>query len=128
MPERGADHLSDDPAGAYHASTAVLRDAFGHPGVLLRSYPGPFGNGTGAEILQIRLADLLTRGWDLAQATANPVDLPEDLAEQALAFIRVQLAAQPRPPRFAEPQPIDDTAPVIEQLAAFLGRHIPLRQ
>jgi hypothetical protein len=59
------------------------RDAFGHPGVLLRSYPGPFGNGTGAEILQIRLADLLTRGWDLAQATANPADLPEDLANLA---------------------------------------------
>ena len=72
MPERVADHLDDDPAGAYHASAAVLRDAFGRPGVLERSYPGPFGKGTGAEILQIRLADLLTHGWDLAQATAIP--------------------------------------------------------
>ena len=71
MPERGADHLGDDPAGAYRASAAVLRDAFVRPGVLERSYPGPFGKGTGAEILQIRLADLLTHGWDLAQATAN---------------------------------------------------------
>ena len=128
MPERGADHLGGEPAEAYRASTAVLRDAFGHPGVLQRSYPGPFGNGTGEQILQIRLADLLTHGWDLAQATANPADLPEDLAEQALAFIRRELASLPRPPRFAEPQPIDDTAPAIEQLAAFLGRHVPQRQ
>jgi uncharacterized protein (TIGR03086 family) len=128
MPERGTDHLGDDPAGAYRASAAVLRDAFGRPGVLERSYPGPFGKGTGAEILQIRVADLLTHGWDLVQATAIPADLPEEVAEQALAFIRIQLANQPRAPRFADPQPIDDTAPAIEQLAAFTGRQVPPRQ
>jgi uncharacterized protein (TIGR03086 family) len=128
MPERGADHLGDDPAGAYHASAAVLRDAFERPGVLERSYPGPFGKGTGAEILQIRLADLLTHGWDLAQATAIPADLPEEVAEQALAFIRIQLASQPRAPRFADPQPIDDTAPAIGQLAAFTGRQVSSKQ
>jgi uncharacterized protein (TIGR03086 family) len=106
----------------------VLRDAFVRPGVLERSYPGPFGKGTGAEILQIRLADLLTHGWDLAQATAIPANLPEEVTEQALAFIRIQLANQPRAPRFADPQPIDDSAPAIEQLAAFTGRHVSSRQ
>jgi uncharacterized protein (TIGR03086 family) len=128
MPERGADHLGDDPAGAYGASAAVLRDAFGRPGVLQRSYPGPFGDASGAEILLTRLYDLLTHGWDLAQATAIPAELPDDLAEQALAFARDQLSGLPRTTRFAEPQPICDTAPPIEQLAAFLGRQVPSRQ
>jgi uncharacterized protein (TIGR03086 family) len=105
-----------------------MRDAFKHPGVLRRTYTGPLGNGTGAEILQIRLADLLTHGWDLAQATAIPADLPEELAEQALAFMRIQRANRPRTTRFAEPHPIDDTAPAIEQLAAFLGRQVTSRQ
>ena len=124
MPERGADHLGNDPLGAYQTSAASLQAAFARPGVLERSYTGPLGNATGAERLQIRLADLLTHGWDLAQATGIPAQMPGDLAEQALAFVREQLSAQPRTGRFAEPQPIDDTAPAIDRLAAFLGRPI----
>jgi uncharacterized protein (TIGR03086 family) len=124
MPERWADHLGDDPLGAYQSSAAALRDAFGRPGVMERSYAGPLGNANGAERLQIRLYDLLAHGWDLGQATGIPARLPSDLAEQALAFVRDQLSTQPRTGRFAEPQPIDDTATAIERLAAFLGRQV----
>jgi uncharacterized protein (TIGR03086 family) len=124
MPERGADRLGDDPLGAYQASVAALQDAFGHPGVLERSYAGPLGNATGAERLQIRLYDLLVHGWDLGQAIGIAAQMPDDLAEQALAFARDQLSTQPRTGRFAEPQPIDDTATAIERLAAFMGRQV----
>jgi hypothetical protein len=78
--------------------------------------------------LQIRLYDLLTHGWDLAEAPAIPANLPDDLTEQALAFARDQLSSQPRTGRFAEPQPIDDTGSAIERLAAFLGRQVRSRQ
>jgi uncharacterized protein (TIGR03086 family) len=125
MPERGADRLGDDPAGAYRSSSASLQGAFSRPGVLERSYRGPLGSATGAERLQIRLYDLLAHGWDLAQATGVPARLPEELAEQALAFVQVQLSTQSRTGRFAEPQPIKETAPAIDRLAAFLGRPVP---
>jgi uncharacterized protein (TIGR03086 family) len=125
MPERGADRLGDDPAGARRASSASLQAAFSRPGVFERSYPGPLGSATGAERLQIRLYDLLAHGWDLAQATGIPARLPEDLAEQALAFVQVQLSPQSRTGRFAEPQPVEETAPAIDGLAAFLGRPVP---
>lgn len=128
MPDRAADHLGDEPTGAYDASSAALRDAFARPGVLQRSYPGPFGNATGAELLNIRLCDLLTHGWDLAQAIGTPADVPDDLAEQALAFARDQLSSQPRTGRFGEPQPVRETAAAIEQLAAFLGRPVHSRR
>ena len=82
MPERGADHLDNDPVGAYRASAASLQAAFARPAVLERSYPGPFGSATGAELLQIRLYDLLTHGWDLMQATGIRAQIPEELAEQ----------------------------------------------
>lgn len=124
MPERGTDLLGDDPVGAYRASSASLRAVFSRPGVLQRSYAGPLGSATGAERLQIRLYDLLAHGWDLARATGIPARLPEDLAEQALAFVRVQLSPQPRTGRFAEPQPVEETAPAIDRLAAFLGRPV----
>lgn len=125
MPERGADPLGDDPVGAYRASSASLQAAFARPGVLERSCRGPLGSATGAERLQIRLYDLLAHGWDLAQATGIPGRLPEDLAEQALAFVQVQVSAQSRTGRFAAPQPVEEAAPAIDRLAAYLGRPVP---
>ncbi|MEV5488469.1 TIGR03086 family metal-binding protein [Streptomyces bobili] len=125
MPERGADRLGDDPVRAYRASSAALETVFSAPGVLQRSFRSPMGSATGAERLQIRLYDLLAHGWDLAQATAIPLRLPEDLAERSLAFAEVQLPSQNRTGRFAEPRPVEATAPAIDRLAAFLGRPVP---
>jgi uncharacterized protein (TIGR03086 family) len=122
LPERGLDHLGDDPAGAYRVSGATLRAAFDQPGILERSFRGSLGTATGEEFLQIRLYDLLAHGWDLAQATGQPAVLPEDLAEQALTFARVQLSTQPRTGRFGPAQPTADDAPAIDWLVTFLGR------
>ncbi len=85
---------------------------------------GPLGTATGAERLQIRLYDLLAHGWDLAQATGQPADLPDDLAEQSLAFARTQLTGQARPGRFGPARIVAEQAPAIERLAAFLGRPV----
>ncbi|MGH3825316.1 MAG: TIGR03086 family metal-binding protein [Pseudonocardiaceae bacterium] len=123
-PERGADHLGDDPAGVYHDSGVAVQVAFDQPGVLERTYHGPLGAATGAERLHVRIADLLAHGWDLAQATGQPAELPEDLAEQALAFVRIQLSTQSRTGRFGPAQPVADDAPAIDQLVAFLGRPV----
>jgi uncharacterized protein (TIGR03086 family) len=125
MPDRGADHLGNDPVEAYRASAASLNAAFSRPGVLERSSPGPLGQATGAELLEIRLYDLLAHAWDLMQATGIRADIPEELPEQALAFVRNQLATVPRTGRFAEPQSVDDATPSIDRLAAFLGRPVP---
>jgi uncharacterized protein (TIGR03086 family) len=121
-PERGLDHLGDDPAGAYRASGATLQAAFDQPGILERSFRGSLGTATGEEFLQVRLYDLLAHGWDLAQATGQPAVLAEDLAEQALTFARVPLSTQPRTGRFRPAQPTADDAPAIDRLVAFLGR------
>jgi uncharacterized protein (TIGR03086 family) len=125
MPERGADRLGADPAGAFHRSAAALRAAAARPGVLERSQATPVGAATGAERLQWRIVDLFAHGWDLIQATGVLAELPDDLVEQALAFARAQLPGQPRAGRFADPQPIRDDAPAIDRLAAFTGRPVP---
>jgi uncharacterized protein (TIGR03086 family) len=125
MPERGADRLGADPAGAYRRSAAALQTAAARPGVLRRSQSTAVGVATGAERLRWRIADLLAHGWDLVQATGVVAELPDDLVEQALAFVRAQLPQQPRAGRFADPQPIRDDAPAIDRLAAFTGRRVP---
>jgi len=123
-PRPSADHVEADPACAYRDSATALQAAFCRPGVLERTYHGPLGTATGAERLQIRLYDLLAHGWDLAQATEQPAGLPDDLAEQALAFARTQLTGQARPGRFGPAQSVAEQAPAIERLAAFLGRPV----
>jgi uncharacterized protein (TIGR03086 family) len=120
----GTDRLGDDPERAYRDSAVALQTAFAQPGVLERTYHGPLGAATGAERLQIRLYDLLAHGWDLAQATGQPAELPDDLAEQSLAFVRTQLREQARPGRFGPAQTVTDDAPAIERLVAFLGRPV----
>lgn len=94
-PRPAADHVEDDPVGAYRDSATTLRAAFDQPGVLERTYRGPLGAATGAERLQIRLYDLLAHGWDLAQATGQPAELPDDVAEQSLAFVRTHRRSKP---------------------------------
>ena len=125
MPERGADRLGADPAGAYRRSAAALQAAVVRPGVLERSQSTPVGVATGVERLQWRIVDLLAHGWDLVQATGVVAELPDDLVEQALTFARAQLPSQPRAGRFADPQPIRDNAPAIDRLAVFTGRPVP---
>jgi uncharacterized protein (TIGR03086 family) len=128
LPRRpAADAAEEDGAElvpAYRETAASLQRAFARPGALARQYSGPLGSATGAERLQIRLYDLLAHGWDLAQATGQPADLPDDLAEQSLAFVRTQLTEQARPGRFAPAQDVSAAAPALDRLVAFLGRPI----
>lgn len=123
-PARGSDQVGDDPAGAYRRSGQALIEAFSLPGVLDRTITGPLGAATGAERLKIRISDLLSHGWDLAQATDQRADLPEDLSERSLAFLRVQLETMPRTGRFDPAQPVADDAPALDRLAAFVGRKV----
>jgi uncharacterized protein (TIGR03086 family) len=119
---RGEDLPCETLPQAFHDSAATLLDAFSQPGVLDRSYSGPLGSATGSDRLKIRLYDLLAHGWDLAVATEQNPQLPDDAAQDALAFAREQLSEAARPGRFGPPQVVPDDAPAIDRLAAFLGR------
>jgi uncharacterized protein (TIGR03086 family) len=123
-PDRSADPLGDDPVAAYRDSGEALRAAFDQPGVLERTYQSPLGSATGAVRLRWRIADLLAHSWDLSQALGQPVELPEDLVEQALVFAQAELPKQSRTGRFDAAQPVADDAPAIDRLVAFLGRSI----
>lgn len=122
-PQRpAAGHIERDPGGTDGDTAAALLAAFIAPGVLEREYQGPPGSATGAQRLQIRLYDLLAHGWDLARATGQLAELPDDVAERALAFARVQVSEQTRPGRFGPAHAVDEHASGIERLVAFLGR------
>jgi uncharacterized protein (TIGR03086 family) len=79
----------------------------------------------GPALIHLRIGEMLTHAWDLARATSQPAELPEDLAEQELAVFRAQLGNAPRHGSpVGQPQPVADDAPAIDRLAAFLGRSV----
>lgn len=67
----------------------------------------------------------MVHGWDIARATGQAADFPEDVAEQTLAFSLAALPAvrSDRSP-FAAPQPVDGDAPALDRLVACLGRKV----
>jgi uncharacterized protein (TIGR03086 family) len=122
---RTADQLGADPFAAHRDAGAALLAAFSKPGVLERIFLAPFGAVPGLVMLHIRITEELVHGWDLAQATAQPARLPDDLAEVELGFSRGQLDnGLPRTGRFGEAQPVAADAAAIDRLAAFLGRSL----
>jgi uncharacterized protein (TIGR03086 family) len=126
LPDRSADHLGGDPLGAFQHAARELRDAFAGPGVLESVYTAPFGTGPGIALMHVRIVELLTHGWDLARATRQPADFPDDVAERTLAATRRQLTSRPEGPGapFGAEVAVPDDAPAIDRLAGFLGRPV----
>jgi uncharacterized protein (TIGR03086 family) len=116
---------SDSPLAAYRDSAASVVGAFRQTGVLESLFTIPFGTVPGAVALHLRMTEALVHGWDLAQATGQSADFPDDLAEQELAFSLAKLGEIPadRTP-FAPPQAVAENARAIDRLAACLGRSV----
>jgi uncharacterized protein (TIGR03086 family) len=125
-PAPGTDHLGDDPLAAFQRAAAQLREAFAAPGVLDSIYTAPFGTGPGAVLAHVRIVELLAHGWDLARATGQPADFPDDVAERALAGVTRALTTRPQGPGapFAAEVPVPRDAPAVDRLAGFLGRPV----
>lgn len=122
---RPADPLGDDPLAAYRAAADEMLAAFGRPGSLERMVALPFGLVPGAVGVRLRLVEMLAHGWDLARATGQDADYPDDLVRPALEFtLRTLGDIPPERKPFAPPQPVPDDAPAIDRLAAVLGRSV----
>jgi uncharacterized protein (TIGR03086 family) len=123
--DRDADHLGDDPAGAYRTAAVAAEAAFATPGALEGTYPSPLGEVPGTTVLALRIGDNLVHGWDIARATGLPANLPEDVAGAALDRLRTVLGGVPRDGRFfGAEQAVAAGAPATDRLAAFAGRSV----
>jgi uncharacterized protein (TIGR03086 family) len=124
VPDRDADHLGDDPLGAFGRAAAELREAYAKPGVLTQTYEAPFGTAPGVALVRARIVEHLGHGWDLARATGQPADFPDDVVERALAAAR--LLPRPEGPGapFGAEVPVPADAPAIDRFAGFLGRAV----
>jgi uncharacterized protein (TIGR03086 family) len=69
------------------------------------------------------VVELVVHGWDLARATDQRLDVPDDVVRAELEFTRQSLPRVPadRMP-FGPPQPAGEGASALDELAALLGR------
>lgn len=105
------------------ASRAAI-DAWSDDALLTSIVHPPFGPAPGAVVVLAYSSEMLVHAWDLAVATGQTVTWPAD--EQlaiVLAGMRQALSAErDQEFPFAPPVSIDESAAMIDQLAAWSGR------
>jgi uncharacterized protein (TIGR03086 family) len=104
--------IGDDPVAAY----AQIRDE------TVRAYSGPGVVEKTGPLLGIAFVDQLVHGWDLARATGQDAEMPDDLASAAFAMIEGRLTEENRGPGFKPPVAVPDDASAQDKLLAYTGR------
>ena len=117
-----ADPDLSDVLGAIGPTLEDLGAAMSAPGALDRTIAAPFGEVPGEAFARFVVFDGLVHGWDLATATGQPYDPPEELVAEVEAFARGQLEALRDGQTFAEAVEAPAGASPIERLAAYTGR------
>lgn len=116
--------LDNEDAGAeYQAAAQHLLRAFGQPGALDQTFPMPWGDATGYQLAGFELIELLTHGWDTARGIGVPAAYDDDLVAAALTGARQWVDDSVRTPQMFGPEvSVPADAPLVDQLAGFLGR------
>jgi uncharacterized protein (TIGR03086 family) len=107
---------------AFGPALENLASAISAPGALDRTIAAPFGEVPGDTFARFVVFDGLVHNWDLATATGQPCDPPDDLVAAVDAFARQTIDPLRDGQTFgAEVEPPADATP-IERLAAYSGR------
>ena len=99
-----------------------LGDAMSAPGALEQTVAAPFGEVPGETFARFIVLDGLVHGWDMATATGQTYDPPDELVAAVDAFARQALDPLRDGQTFAAAvEPAEDATP-MERLAAYTGR------
>lgn len=123
-PDRSIDQVRDDPTRAFTHRLREFRAAIGKPGALDGTYRHGLGDMSGPTYLMMRANEYLVHGWDLARATGQVADFPDDLCLPCVDMYRQILASRIREPGrgFGIELPVASDAPPLDRLVAFFGR------
>ncbi|MFJ9407558.1 TIGR03086 family metal-binding protein [Streptomyces sp. NPDC101393] len=71
---------------------------------------------------KIALTEVVVHGWDLAQATGRPFDLPEETLRACLAHVADFVPRAPVPGLWGPAVEVPADAPVLDRMVAITGR------
>lgn len=115
------DVLGNDPLAAYDASAAGAAAAFRADGAMDAPVAVSYGPVPGSVYCGHRFIDVLIHGWDLAVATFQDTNLPEELVEACWEVVEPQQAELAGSGAFAT-VPVPEGGDLQTKLLAALGR------
>ena len=125
VPDGGMpDMLGEDATGAWDKVIAEFESAVSQPGAMDNEVVLPFATLPAQVALDIASFDLLVHAWDLAQATGQSFDPPDDVVAGGRQVAEALVGGLRDGDTFADAAAAGDGASSIEQLAAFCGRSI----
>jgi uncharacterized protein (TIGR03086 family) len=111
-----------DPLGRFHAVLGDLVDAVSAPGALDQTVAAPFGEVPGETFARFIVVDGLVHGWDMATATGQPYEPPDELVAAADEFARTAIDPLRDGQTFADAvEPPAGASPIV-RLACYTGR------
>lgn len=111
-----------DPLGAFGPALGDLVAAISAPGALDRTVQAPFGAVPGDTFARFVVLDGLVHGWDLATATGQPYDPPDELIAAVDTFAHQAIDPLRDGTTFAAAVEPAAGASRIERLANYTGR------
>ena len=124
-PPEGTDLAGADPVGTFVGAMESLAAAAKQPGALDRTVVAPFGEVSGDFAARYLAFDGTVHAWDIATATGQSFDLPDDVVVDVLAFAHQAIGPEMRVPGAFGPEvPAPAGASTLEQLVAFTGRSV----
>src|SRR4029077_12486109 len=116
------DWLGADPAHSYPAAADPAVDAHASAGVLHRAIVMPWGEMPATMALNLLIADHVTHAWDLEQTTGIPMNIHQEVIEDALATSIAGVSQAFRDAGFYGPEiAAPPAASAVQRLAAFTG-------
>jgi uncharacterized protein (TIGR03086 family) len=116
------DVLGDDPLAAYDQSAGEADAVFHRPDAMAAPANVSYGPVPGEVYCGHRFLDVLIHGWDVAKATGQHTDLPDELVEGAWEVVRPQLDLLKASGMFGTEMAVPDDAASQVKLLAVLGR------
>ncbi len=117
--------LEEDPSAMYRRTVEAMLEAWEQPGVLDREVTLPDGRGRAVSALYLHLGETLVHGWDLAMATGQDPSFDVEVVEASLVHYQRWLPVRrPEGSPFSDATGVDEHAPAIHRLAAYLGRDV----
>ncbi len=113
------------PTKEFREVMGDLLEAVQSAGAMDRTIASPVGDVPGETFARFVAVDGLLHGWDLATATGQSFDIPDDVVEEVDAFARTAISPALRTAgMFAEPTSAPPDGSPVERLAAFSGRTV----
>jgi uncharacterized protein (TIGR03086 family) len=121
-PPPGEVTIGPNVAQQFEQATEASLSVWRAPGVFDKTVDGGAGPMPARMLAGINQADIATHVWDLARATGQPAELPDDVAAAALETTKGFMSPEVRPGRFGDEVSVAGDSSPTDQLVAFLGR------